>query len=261
MDKKYYLKNPQAEMDKPDSGDLRDPDETLYENKKSIRFFCPDDDCIDPDRVLIIAKKKRYYFKHRQDYDHEGHPETLLHKSAIRWFEGRKQFEIPSGRGAGKTPNKQMVQLEVDKTQLEYRLYKGIRPDVMFTTIEKEEFAVEIVVTSDLTDKKRKRIENLDLDTIRLDLSEFYKKDPERCRTDREFVMSNLDGLLTDVDLKRWVPSKDIQNEISEETESDNTCWRIGAWLLFIAAIFLGPRIKKWLSKGSSKQSKKRRTR
>lgn len=104
--------NPIAELDKPDSGNIITPEEA-YKIKDTHNFFCPDFDCKDPKRVLIpaISVNNNYFFRHKGNYKHEIRPETLLHKSAIKWFEGGIEFEVPSCKTSSYILSKQAMVL------------------------------------------------------------------------------------------------------------------------------------------------------
>jgi hypothetical protein len=78
-------------------------------------------------------------------------------------------------------------------------------PDVKCCTVNGFEFAIEVFVTSDISADKRKLINEFRLPAVRIDLSKFYKKNPQQCRVDLAFIDENLTGLLTDVNLKSWV--------------------------------------------------------
>jgi hypothetical protein len=195
------LLNPIAELDRPDSGEIITPSEA-HPLKKERRFFCPDHDCKDPERLLTPAKSKldTYFFKHKPGFGHDIQPETLLHKLAVKWFEDCSVYELPkSGR-----IKLQTVQLNTSKTKLEFRKLERIIPDVKLTSIDGLTFAIEIVVTSDISSEKSKLIEEFNLPTVRVDLSSFYKKNQHQCRTDFDFVKESLEGLLTDITLKSW---------------------------------------------------------
>lgn len=148
--------NPIAETGNPDSGNIVEPSQHLY-LKKNQKFFCPDHDCKDPNRILILAKSKlnNYFFKHKPNFHHEIHPETLLHKSAIKWFEERENFQIPSFKETGA----KRLELDSTKTVLEFRKLERLIPDVRLTTEDGFVFAIEIVVTNDIKPEKAKLIE------------------------------------------------------------------------------------------------------
>lgn len=124
---------------------------------------------------------------------------------AIKWFEGKTEFQIPEYRGNGKFIPIQKVAINPEQTRLEYRQLQRIIPDVRLQTVEGFEFAIEIFVTSDITDKKKKDIDSFGLPTLRIDLSIFYRTNSEKCRIDKEFIENNLDRLLTTPGLKEWV--------------------------------------------------------
>lgn len=219
-----YL-NPVAELNMPDSGQMIAPEEA-YKIKDQHQFFCPDYDCKDPDRVLIpvISGSKNYFFRHKGNFKHEIRPETLLHKSAIRWFQGKTEFQIPSFVDKAFKVNQQIVAIDPTKTECEYRKLKVLIPDVKLNATNGFEFAIEIFVTSDISAEKKKLIHEFGLPVVRIDLSKFYKKNPHQCRVDIQFINHHLEVLLTDILLKSWVikPSQDIiigKVEYREETK------------------------------------------
>lgn len=214
--------NPIAEVGRVDSGDIRTPEEAAP-LKGTHSFFCPDFDCKDKNRKLILKRsvKDKYFFSHLPGCEHEIRPETLLHKLAIKWFENKTEFEIPEGINSGKRIKKQFLNLDPQKTYLEYSRLKTIIPDVKLYTFGKFEFAVEIFVTNDISDSKKKLIEQFGLPTIRIDLSDFYKLHPQECRINKDFVSQNLDNLLTDINLKEWVVFPNMELLLNElETEN-----------------------------------------
>lgn len=95
------------------------------------------------------------------------------------------------------------------------------------TTSDGFEFAVEIFVTSDINEDKKKLIEKFDLPTVRIDLSEFYEAEPQKCRTDYNYVQQNLDSLLIDLNLKSWVigPKEDDSIPFEEKPTNNFGCF------------------------------------
>src|SRR5258708_1283889 len=158
MEATDYL-NPIAELDEVDSGKLISPREA-YLIRNGKRFFCPDYDCKDPKRVLIVAVsgKGNRFFRHKGNYKHDIRPETLLHKSAIKWFIERSEYEIPAAKIGDVQIARQVVMLDDNKTFCEFRRLQTIIPDVKLCTLTGFEFAIEIVVTHDLNDLKKKLI-------------------------------------------------------------------------------------------------------
>ena len=205
--------NPIAELDKADSGKIITPEEA-YKIKETHDFFCPDFDCKDRDRVLTpaISVNKNYFFRHKPKCKHDIRPETLLHKSAIKWFEGKSEFEIPGGKTSAYMFSKQMLQIDATKTECEYRKLKVLIPDVKCCSLNGFEFAIEIFVTNDVSEDKTKLINEFGLPVVRIDLSKFYKTYPHKCRVDLAFINENLPALLTDVNLKSWVIPPSVES-------------------------------------------------
>jgi hypothetical protein len=163
--------NPIAEVGKIDSGDIRTPEESKT-IKDTDLFFCPDYDCKDRERRLSLKKSGlgNYFFSHLPGCQHDIGPETLLHKLAIKWFENKTEFELPSGNSGDKQIKRQLVKLDPAKTQLEYSRLKTIIPDVKLCTIDNFEFAVEIFVTNDISDAKKKLIQQFTIIFIKSEL-------------------------------------------------------------------------------------------
>lgn len=202
IEKGSDLANPFAELTSPDSGLLISPKTAKTYQKKST-FYCPDPDCIDPERVLFLksSPRDRPFFCHRQNYQHDFAPETLLHKSAVRWFMGKTSFEIPNNEA----PLFKRVDLDQLKTVTEFRKLPKHVPDVKLMTTDAFEFAVEIFVTNDVKEEKKKIISQFGLPTLRIDLSDFYEENWEKCKTDLDFVKAKLEVLMTDNARKKWV--------------------------------------------------------
>lgn len=240
-----YL-NPIAELNTADSGELIDP-KSAYEIRTENEFFCPDFDCKDPKRILIpiISGKGNHFFRHRGNYKHDIHPETLLHKSAINWFKGKTEYEIPAFESNTFSIPKQTVQLDSAKTVCEFRGLKQIVPDVKVYTLNGFEFAIEIVVTNDLNNSKKKLIGEFGLPVVRVDLSSFYKANKNECQVDYKFIQAHLPGLLMNPQLKSWIisPSEDLakQNLISTSiekavTKQDGGSNDVGCLLVILTA-------------------------
>ena len=243
--------NPIAEIETIDSGNIVTPDEarTLTTNL----FFCPDFDCKDPDRKLKLKKSKlsNNFFSHLPKYEHDIRPETLLHKLAIKWFENKASFEIPGYSFSTTRLKTQTLELDIKETILEYSQLKLVIPDVKLKTLSGFEFAIEIVVTNDVSDQKKRLIEQFNLPTLVIDLGEFYSSHPKECRVDKVFIQTHLDSLLTDKELKRWVlfpesslNSSGLETEL-KQTGADN----IGCLILlpFIGIVSVINKLFNWL--------------
>jgi len=241
--------NPIAEVGGVDSGDITTPFEASQMGKEHS-FFCPDFDCSDPERRLIlkVSKNKNPFFSHHSGYGHDIRPETLLHKLAIKWFKDRTDFEVPEGISGNRRIKKQTLNLDVNKTQLEYSL-KEIRPDVKLNTIGGFEFAIEIFVTNDISDLKKELLYQSGIPTLRIDLSDFYKLNKDKCREDKVFVEQHLDSLLNNINLKKWLvcPKEDypIGDLLMEAVPQNTGCMVI---LPFIGVIWL---LIEWWTKSS----------
>ena len=238
--------NPVAERDFPDSCKLIEPEEA-YQLRTQEKFYCPDHDCKDSDRLLIAAKSSRgnYFFKHKPDCNHDISPETLLHKLAIKYFENRREFQVPEFEKSNAYSQEKTLRLNPDHTQLEYRRLQRIIPDVRLKTDKNFEFAIEIVVTSDIDEEKKKLIEKFNLPTLRIDLSRFYRANQMQCKTDIEFINNHLDDLLSDLSKKSWVipPKVETKRTKGLEVMQKNRKYSFGvpqiAFLILLFLVFM----------------------
>lgn len=56
-----------------------------------------------------------------------------------------------------------------------------------------------------MDEEKMSKLKESDVPTIEIDLSNFYYIHNEKCQVDKQFIDENLDDLLTDIKLKKWV--------------------------------------------------------
>jgi hypothetical protein len=225
--------NPIAELNSPDSGKIITPEEA-YNLKDEQSFFCPDHECKDPKRKLNPKKSSlgNYFFSHNPNYSHDIYPETLLHKMAIKWFIDQDNYELPEHKSLN---NIFIRELDKEKTKPEFRLLQKIIPDVRLSTSDNFEFAIEIVVTNDVTISKEKLIKEFKLPTIRVDLQDFYETNKTDCRTNVKFIQDNLQLLLTDIKRKSWVIPPDFNEPTTTNNMgSDNT----GCLLFLVGLLF-----------------------
>jgi hypothetical protein len=216
------LLNPIAELDSVDSGKIIQP-EYAHRIRELNKFFCPDYDCRDPKRKLFVRRREngRPHFYHAPDCEHEIRPETLLHKLAIQWFVDKVIFEVPGFSSKDKKFDVTILHLNGNETIPEYSKLARIKPDVKLCTINGFHLAIEIVVTHDVDENKRKLIHEFGLPTIRIDLSYFYKRNQKQCQINPEFVKMHLDELLTDINFKSWVVAPNL-DEITDDFKIEN---------------------------------------
>ncbi len=224
--------NPIAELSAPDSGKIVTPEEA-YILKATEIFFCPDHECKDPKRKLILKKSSigNYFFSHSPNYSHDIYPETLLHKLAIKWFNDQVNYELPKHSSLN---NNFTRELDKEKTKPEFRLLQKIIPDVILFTKDNLEFAIEIVVTNDINEKKKKLIKEFRLPTIRVALQDFYEENITDCRNNVKFIQDNLQSLLTDINRKSWVIAPDFNEPKTTISTSNNS-----GCLVFLVGLFL----------------------
>ncbi|MFN8296366.1 MAG: hypothetical protein U0T69_09240 [Chitinophagales bacterium] len=215
------LINPIAELNNPDSGKFITPGDAhnMRAIDKKVKFYCPDVSCLDKERILFLRKSLigNYHFSHRKGFGHDISPQTLLHKLAIKWFEDKEVFELPNHNKL----NNRVVKIDKNKTILEYNSLNEIIPDVKIEIIDSSEIenviAIEIVVTNDILEDKLRKIQDYKLQTITIDLQEFYWNNKDKCRVDVDFVKENLDKLLTSLENKRWITEPNfVKNELED---------------------------------------------
>lgn len=227
--------NPVAELNEPDSGSMIKPAQA----KSGDTLFCPDSLCKDNERILILKHSKlgNPFFSHRPGFSHPIYPQTLLHKMAVKWFEGKTEFEIPAGTSLNKTFKTEIWKLDPAQTQLEFRLYQSVIPDVVAQTTSGFKFAIEIVVTNDVSSEKSLLLKEHSLPTVSIDLTDFYNANKESCRTDIDFVNANLDSLLKNLGRKRWIRLPTIDDKSSGIEWKDKEVMSADGCLLSIALI------------------------
>jgi hypothetical protein len=212
--------NPIAELDHPDSGIILKPEGCRKYRDEGRQFFCPDPECIDPNRILrlVVRSNGTIFFRHEANCGHSIQSETLLHKLSVRWFEKREQINLPLYQRDKFYLPPQVTLLDPMKTKCEYRKLERHIPDVRLVTTNGFEFAIEIVVTSDISNDKNKLIHDFGLPTLRINLSTFYKENSEKCRTDYDFVVGKLDSLLGDVARMNWIIPPNLE-EVNNKLE------------------------------------------
>ena len=234
------LLNPVAELDRPDSGNIIIPDQA----KLGDKLFCPDYDCKDKERKLFLKHSSlgNAFFSHRPGFSHPIYGQTLLHKLAIEWFSGKTAFEIPSGIVHNVRRDKALLLLDSYKTELEFRQYQNVIPDVIVETLTGFRFAIEIVVTNDVSPEKTILLHESKLPTVCIDLTDFYHTYMEACRADIDFIKANLDTLLQDIALKRWVRSPSNENKENKKKDGAGEGCLLSLVLLGVItfAIYIG---------------------
>lgn len=236
------LLNPIAEMYLPDSGVIITPPQAYKAKLEGHGLFCPDYNCKDSQRILFVKKSQKgtLFFCHRRGFEHPIMPETLLHKSAVKWFLNKSVYDVPDNLlySIGGILN-----IDFEKTKLEFRQLQNHIPDVVLSTTSGFTFAIEIIVTSDISNEKRKTIQAFGLPTLRIDLSDFYNENREQCRTDLQFIEQNLNRLMVDMDRKNWVSHYSKPN-------NDSGCMLILFGAVGISLLMLVKNILLIISKG-----------
>lgn len=120
--------------------------------------------------IAKLGEAREHHFAHASSFPCEYGLETALHKRAKEILEEEKRINLPeiTARSEVLAGCKQVI---LDKVWLENRL-GNIRPDVRATSKEGEALFVEIYVTHEVGKEKIKRIQELGISTIEVDLSD-----------------------------------------------------------------------------------------
>lgn len=128
----------------------------------------------------LIARKgtvARHHFAHYSKETCEYGIETALHLAAKEVIASAKEMVIPKvilsfpqGRRSAELIYKSM-KIKIDRVELEKR-FDNIIPDIAVYS-GKQKFFVEIFVTHAIDEKKLKKIRDMDVSTIEIDLSKF----------------------------------------------------------------------------------------
>lgn len=196
-------KNPIAEVDFQDSGIIVTPVEA---NRKGI-YFCPDADCKDPQRRLVLTHSRlgNPYFAHKQGFYHSSNFQTMLHKMAIRWYFGKQTVRLPNFVNVGNDFNIWEIEIDPAKTQLEFSGFKSFIPDVLVQTTSGLKVAIEIIVSNDVSSEKLRKIEAIGIPVVAIYLTDFFDENEEECRSNPEFVRTQLNVLLNDTLRMDWI--------------------------------------------------------
>ena len=122
------------------------------------------------DLIAKLGEAREHHFAHASSFPCEYGLETALHKRAKEILEEEKRINLPeiTVRSEVLAGCKQVI---LDKVWLE-KCLGNIRPDVRATSKEGKELLVEIYVTHEVGKKKIKRIQELGISTIEIDLSD-----------------------------------------------------------------------------------------
>ncbi|MBK7431861.1 MAG: hypothetical protein IPI62_13280 [Bacteroidetes bacterium] len=136
-----------------------------------------------------LARKYTSHFSHINETTNctGGYKETELHLLAKSIIEGSSSIVVPSQKYH--YPNVifySKVYLEPAFPVAEFKQY---RPDIILLTKENEKIAIEVVVTSDLSNKKIELYEKHQIKCLKIGLYHFWKKDIKQFKTEIEFAI------------------------------------------------------------------------
>lgn len=201
--------------------------------------ICPD--CGEKVRSNITAKdsvelKKQFtnHFSHVIDNSKcsGGYKETLLHLYAKELLEKSSKLKVPSERyHYPSTLEYVAVKLEQAFPLEEYKQY---RPDILLTTFDGENVAVEIFVTNDLSKEKINLYRDSELRCLRIDLSQFYKADFQTIKPKIE------EAIFENKETKKWIwpiVLNELDEKLNPDSQSKSSVESPGCLVVFISII------------------------
>lgn len=195
------MKNPLAEVTSPDSLELIKAESPETENA-GLTYFCPDPQCLDPERTLLLKRSTRgnKYFSHRAGFDHDIHPKTLLHKMALAEFKAMKKYRLPDGLNG-----KQWLEIDWAKSMVEFNGIHGDKPDVHLVDKDGFECLIEVTISYSVNDKKFETAKAMDLPLIELNLQRFFIENDENARNNIDSLQYHAPELVGDTSNAQWV--------------------------------------------------------
>lgn len=146
-----------------------------------------------------LSRKYTNHFSHINDFTNcsGGYKETELHLLAKNIIESSFSIVVPSQKyHYPDTIFYNKVYLEPAFPIAEFKQY---RPDIIILTKENVKIAIEVVVTSDISNIKIELYEKHQIKCLRIGLYHFWKKDIKHFKTEIEFA------ILKDSKCKYWV--------------------------------------------------------
>mgnify|MGYP001043928241 CR=1 FL=1 len=192
------MKNPIAEVGRPDSLDLVKPEDAPNEGE----YFCPDKNCLDPERKLTLKTSTRNnkYFSHRPSCDHDISPAMLLHKMVIAHLKLMPSILLPK---TGFFSQPKLFSINQEKSRIEYDPDMHSTPEVMLINDEEEMVYLDIIFDDELSEEKYRAAVQQNLPYLVLDLEEFYQ-DNQVNLVDVDFLQKAVPELLHDQHVKSW---------------------------------------------------------
>ena len=234
------MKNPIAELDNPDSLKFIKPENADYDNNE-INYFCPDNNCLDPERKLNLRKSTlgNLYFSHNAGYDHELHADIILHKLATSEIINSSKFKFPSKSIIGKTNE---IFINHSESKANNPVKNEVTPDILLVSNTNDHYYIDINVSSSTNDEKINKAKNENIPLLSIDLQNFYKLNEAKLQQDIDFMLQNVQELVHSNDVKKWTYKPKAEKNFKDYVTKKNV---IGAAIVGVAAIITGYFIKK----------------
>lgn len=172
------------------------------ENGIKCECFCPQ---CGSQLIAKKGKKTQHHFAHYKKDACYGAYETAIHLMSKKILEYHKKIRLPAvilQLGSSRSEYHVLYQdifIEFDSVEIEKRI-ENITPDILLVKNGKK-LAIEIAVTHFVDDKKLKKIEELNISTLEVDLSAEIK-----------FINENFltEILINKIDHKMWIYNKKL---------------------------------------------------
>ena len=234
------MKNPIAELDKPDSLKFIKPEDTDYENNEK-GYYCPDNACLDPERKLYLKKSTlgNLYFSHGSGFDHELNAENLFHKLVIADIMNRDHFTFPSQSFFDKSNT---IEIDHSKSKVIKFEKKGVNPDIMLVSKNNDQFYIEVNISTPTDNEKIIKAKEENIPFLSLDLRNFYNLNQEKLQNDIDFMLQSVKSLAIENDNKSWIFKPKTEKSLKDFLTKKNM---IGAAVFGAVALVAGYFIKK----------------
>jgi hypothetical protein len=192
------MKNPIAEIGKPDSLDLVKPEDALPEEE----YYCPDKNCLDPERKLTlkVSTLNNKYFSHRPSCDHDISPQLLLHKMVVAQLKLLPAILLPK---AGFLSQPKLFQINHEKSRIEFNPELQSTPEIMLISDHEEMVYLDVIFNEEISDVKYQAAVQQNVPYLILDLEDFYYDNLEQLN-DIDFLQESVPSLLHNQKVKSW---------------------------------------------------------
>lgn len=195
------MKNPVAEVNKPDSLIFVKPDSAAGDDAEIV-YFCPDPQCLDPDRTLLMKRSNlgNPYFSHRPGYDHDVHPKMLFHKMILAEFKNMKRYVLPE-----RINGKRQIEIDWSKSTVNFNGLDADMPDIRLVDRNGFECFVEATINYPVNDKKLSAAKKHDLPLVELNLYRLFIENDEKSRDHFDFLIFHASEMANDASNAQFV--------------------------------------------------------